>query len=483
VTGALDKLSDFAFGKVRAQKEAHNKILGIQLRGDFESETQQRLAELKVRVDSRQITDTRLIQEEIRALSGYAVELAKIDPTQANGLLTNINAAGRALMAKAADQAVQDIEIESSATADKTIESLQENLQAVYLYADSEETISLYEDAARGMVRAVSPADKQKREAKLEAFEKARGAAMRSAAAEFIRTSPNKSLAYVKLLNGQTDNPTVDLMLRGANREEFVAGARKEIQAFEDAEQARVNLTKRQISDLKADFTQAFAQGSKPEQDRILSELYALDKTAYTELVKARDEGGGLFADRDYGWAVSELVAKTGSVNGPVLTVQDVLDRQKYLTPGTTIEFMNKARVLGEAQTQRFMKLAQARLGLMGARPINPGAARLLDEKIYNNLLTRWTDAVVDNPDLDPKVWMSENLENVRKDVSGQGVADLVGLVTGRSIRTLSGFDEEIRKSRSDPSRVTELVRQKNELQQAINQGLVDRDGKRIGAQ
>ena len=59
----------------------------------------------------------------------------------------------------------------------------------------------------------------------------------------------------------------------------------------------------------------------------------------------------------------------------------------------------------------------------------------------------------------------------------------LADIVVSRSIKTIQGFDEAIRKAinANDKTRQSDLIAQKAQLQDAIKAGLVDQNGNKIG--
>ena len=203
VTSALDKISQFAFGKVREEKEQRNQILGVQMRGEYEAEAQRRLAELNVLVQTGQLTDFGQIQEEVRALSGLATGLAQVSPQQAQGLMTSIQAGGKALLAKASDTLTKAYAIDSDQRTDNTIADLQRNLETLYEVADSPETIAQYEAGVRGIAFAVAAKNPDSMQAKMQDFEKARVVARNNALSNFMASpafaaSPSERLTKIR---------------------------------------------------------------------------------------------------------------------------------------------------------------------------------------------------------------------------------------------------------------------------------------------
>lgn len=174
ITQSLDRLSQFAFGKVREEQEQRNQILGIQMRGDLEAEAQKRLAELTFAVETGQLTDFGQIQEEVKALSGLASGLAQVSPQQANGLMTSIQAGGKALLAKSAGILTKAYSAQADQNTEETLSNLQRNLEVLYETADSTETINQYEAGARGIAFSVAANNPESLQSKMQEFEKAR---------------------------------------------------------------------------------------------------------------------------------------------------------------------------------------------------------------------------------------------------------------------------------------------------------------------
>ena len=200
---SLDRLAQFAFGKAREEQEQRNQIVGIQMRSDMEGEVQKRFAELTVAVQTGQLTDFNQIQEEVKALSGYASELAQVSPQQANGLMTSIQAGGKALMAKSADILTKAYTSQADQRTDELIGSLSKNLETMYEVADSPETMEQYVRGARGIALANAINNPDTLNSKMDDFEKANAAARNAVLGKFIASSefaksPSERLAKIR---------------------------------------------------------------------------------------------------------------------------------------------------------------------------------------------------------------------------------------------------------------------------------------------
>ena len=126
---ALDKISQFAFGKVKEQQELENKVIGIQMRTELEGEVQKELNKLMVEVETGQLMDYNRINDRVKSLTGYATSLANISPEQAQGLMTSINSGGRALLAKSSDLLIKAYGAEQDYKTDELISNTSKFMQ------------------------------------------------------------------------------------------------------------------------------------------------------------------------------------------------------------------------------------------------------------------------------------------------------------------------------------------------------------------
>ena len=485
VTSALDKMSQFAFGKAKEEQELRNKILGIQLRSDLEGEVQIETNRIMTEVKTGRLLDPIEIQNRFKAMSGMAVGLAQTSPEQANGLMASINANSKAVITKASDILANVYGAERDQMTADTIEAIRGNLATVYSAADqlSPEDVMRYESASRFIVMSMADHNPLSYGKSMEKFEQAKDAALGDFASGFVRDSSDINKSYINIINGKTGNAFLDGVLKTGKRGIVIDAAKKQMDSYRDAELARKVTTEREISELEADFNIAMASGDKATQDSALNKMYYLNRTKYNTLVKARDEGGGIFAQYDHGWAIAELSSKIGSVTNKVLTAEDVNKYRGYLTQSTYTEYMNKARILQEAQTSEVMRQTKARLGLLIGNPMNSSAARNQNERIANQVLTQWSADIQANPSTVPSEWIDKNVEKIAKETKKTDDSSLADIVVGRPIRTVAGYENEIRKAiaSNDKTRQTQLISEKADLENAIKAGLVDQNGNKTG--
>ena len=484
MSSALDKVSAFAFGAVKERIDEENKIVGIQMRGELELLANEKMAEFKQKLQTGGYQSHEDMRQDVLSLQGLWKGLAKVDPNQASGLANSINQQSRTLVDLSADTFTKaylaDAENQMNSVAGGLQTQVSDILKTATTFEDANLRIQQLEGTLGG---AISTKNRTLVPKWIEKSAKAKDAGISAFASEFVRGSADINRTYSAIISGNTGNAVMDEMLKSDKRAIIVDAAKKQMDEFRDAELARETTTKKQIATLKADFSLAVAADNKADQNKILDQLYYLDPTGYQQMVKVRDESGGMFAQYDHGFAVAALSSKTGSVTGKILTIEDVEAHRKYLTPSTYTEYMNKARILQDAQTQEVMRRTKASLGLLVGNPLNSSAARVQNENIANEILTKWANDKLANPNLDPVQWEKDNVQAIAQSRQKQDKTALADAVVSRPIKTVQGFDDAIRKAirDNDKGRQDQLIKQKTELQDAIKAGLVDQNGNKIG--
>lgn len=204
---SLDKISQFAFGEAIKEKKEADRLLGIQLRADYESEIQKRVNELDIMVETGRLADFNTIQTEVQSLQGYARTLAQIDTEQASGLMRSISTSGNALLKKSSDILVKAYGAQVDAKTDETISSLKSNLDALYQYESDPDRIKEYEAGARSIAFALASQNPSSLPAKMKEFDQARITARDNALTKYFAstefaTSPVERLDKLRGNNG-----------------------------------------------------------------------------------------------------------------------------------------------------------------------------------------------------------------------------------------------------------------------------------------
>lgn len=204
VTESLDKISQFAFGQLKKQRDEENRIYGMQLRTEYESEVQKELNNLMVEVETGRLSDFNVIQDRVKALQGYATEIQKYDLDQANGLMRSISTGGNALLKRSSDILVKAYDAQVSVTTDETIRNLKSNLETLYKVETNPERIQEYEAGARSIAFAMAAKSPASIPDKLKDFEAARISARNAAltsyfmSQEFQDGSPTNTLERLR---------------------------------------------------------------------------------------------------------------------------------------------------------------------------------------------------------------------------------------------------------------------------------------------
>jgi hypothetical protein len=201
----LDRISQFAFGEAERKRKEENKILGIQLRADLESEVQKELNNLEIQVETGQLSNFEDIQNRVKSLQGMARSLAQIDPEQASGLMRSISNGGNVLLKKSSDILVKAYGSQVDTKTNETISTLRRNMETMYSAETDPELISQYEAGARGIAFSLASQNPSTLPSKMEDFEKARIAARNSSMTNFFVTpefASRPSDAIAKLRSG-----------------------------------------------------------------------------------------------------------------------------------------------------------------------------------------------------------------------------------------------------------------------------------------
>jgi hypothetical protein len=154
---ALSRISEFAFGAAQRQREQENKLIGIQLRTDLEMQAQVELANLTAQIETRQLTDPKVIQESLTALAQQGARtLGQYSPEQASGFANTIASQGRAIIAKSSDLYVKEYQAGIDVLANDAIRAQSLNLETVFETAPAIETAMGAVVESRGRIGAIA---------------------------------------------------------------------------------------------------------------------------------------------------------------------------------------------------------------------------------------------------------------------------------------------------------------------------------------
>lgn len=201
----LERISQFAFGEAERKRKEENKILGIQLRADLESEVQKELNNLEIQVETGQLSNFEDIQNRVKSLQGMARGLAQIDVEQASGLMRSISNGGNVLLKKSSDILVKAYGSQVDTKTNETISTLRRNMETMYSAETDPQLVAQYEAGARGIAFSLASQNPSTLPSKMEDFEKARIAARNASMTNFFVTpefASRPSDAIAKLRSG-----------------------------------------------------------------------------------------------------------------------------------------------------------------------------------------------------------------------------------------------------------------------------------------
>jgi hypothetical protein len=140
VSSALDRISQFAFGRAEAQQKQfaeeqkqRNQIMAIQLRTDLEMQASLELAKLTSEIELGTVQDLTNVQETLSALGREGAKaLSVYSPEQASAFVNTVAGQGRAVMARASSVIVQRAQATFNLQADDVIKAQEKNLETVF---------------------------------------------------------------------------------------------------------------------------------------------------------------------------------------------------------------------------------------------------------------------------------------------------------------------------------------------------------------
>jgi hypothetical protein len=203
---ALTRISEFAFGRVQKEREQQNKLIGIQLRTDFEMESARELATLKAQVETGSIKDLTALQESITALAQrQAKVIGQYSAEQAAGLANSISNQGRALMGFAAEKLTNEYQASFDVIADDAIKDQITNLKTAIQANPSADAVSL---AGFNALNTIIPIASQtsKRDETLKKMRDGISQAKSEVIAEYITSLEFASSATEAILKLESNN-------------------------------------------------------------------------------------------------------------------------------------------------------------------------------------------------------------------------------------------------------------------------------------
>jgi len=482
IGNALTRISEFAFGQVQKQREQENKLLGIGLRMDLEMEAQVELSNISQRVKKGEVTDPKIIQETITALAQQQTKmLGRYSAEQAAGLGNSIMGQGRAILNDANDRSLKIYQAGKDVSVQNAILSNIVNLALQFRSARSFEGMNQAIIESRALFSAAALEATNPQEV-LKKFEESVVEAQKSFVRDFINESEDRVGVYTAIKMGRSNNPVINEMIKKGLRSEVLVAADS---AMEEYRKTVDNVSRFNVEQAKAvtvEWADAISSGNPEAIKKALSDTRMFDSANYEKRLNQFEATGGLFASNDNQLLVKNLDERLANPYGPnPVTPQELITNARNLTQATYSRYLDRVKSSADEQVKIVLNEAQSELGMTPGSVLIPDAQRKRAQAQLLALELQLIRARRADPNLNVSTWYSENKDKIFKPAAQKSDDSLATKVTGRSIKTIKGFTDAIRDAQriGDISSANTLTLQRDELQAAIDQGLVDEQGKR----
>ena len=348
-----------------------------------------------------------------------------------------------------------------------------------------QELVELYRDGLRKGAFFAGGAEYAK--TKIDEFDKMVLDRTKEVAADYVRTSTNPLATYDLMRRGFTGNLAIDSMLRGKDKAEIILAAKNEAVDWMNLQTYNETNDKRASDDLEAEYADALAASSVTGMKSVLSRMRLIDGPKYRKLLKETEDfevGISTFSKRDSQATVDILDRKFANPYGEVVTFKEIFDQRKTLTKATYEKYIGQVKSFGDEQIKLMERQVAAKLKMAPGAVLIPDAIRKKNEAILYEIRAAFIEARRLNENLDPGIWLEENFEKYKKTATKTHNATSAAVIAGRTIRTVEGFSEAIRREqqaeKKNPAEHARLITEKNELIQAIKDGLIDEKGNLI---
>ena len=297
---------------------------------------------------------------------------------------------------------------------------------------------------------------------------------------KFISQSDNPTKAYDDVVRGKTQDQYINSLVstRSPLRFRILDAASKELRAMNSIQEQQEQIDARQVNVLEAEFYDALASNNMGRVSEILAQVRTLSPTKYVAM-KKDSSGAGVFAVTDNPLVVSDLELRVNDPYGKVITVGEIAKQRSQLTQATFVRLVNSAKSANDEQIKMMKEQAANRLGMSKGPVLNRDIQRQRQEKAVADLEVRFVNERRLNPNLDPFVWLDANFESSTKISTQNTDKEIVSRVTSRTNKTIAAFEAAIKDAQrtNQADQHARLIKERNQLQDAIKQGLVDENG------
>lgn len=305
--------------------------------------------------------------------------------------------------------------------------------------------------------------------------------------AGYVTGADNPIAAFDQLRKGKTNNEFINSLVapEATNRMAMLDAARKELSAFNTLEEQRVAENERQGAILEIDFATALAEGDRESMNAILDDMRGIRYSKYSTLKKVLSEGGGVFAFTDNGNVVADLERRLNDPYGAKVTLQEVFDKRNLLTQGTFSKYINAAKVMEDEQIEIMLDQAASQLGMMRGAVLMPGVERARQERAIADLKVKFVAERRRNPNVDVFEFLENNFDKTKRTAAVATDNETFNKIQSFTYKSEKAFNEAIRKAENDKNaaQANTLKQQRNQFLDAVKNGVIDENGKRINKQ
>ena len=305
--------------------------------------------------------------------------------------------------------------------------------------------------------------------------------------AGYITNADDPIAAFDQLRRGKTPHEFINSLVAptGTNRIAMLDAARKELSAFNTVEQQRVAENERYAVVLEANFADALAKGDREGMNDILDDMRSLSPKTYSTLKKVVSEGGGVFAFTDNGNVVADLERRLNDPYGARVTVNEVFNKRGQLTQGTFSKYINAAKEMEDEQVEMMVDQAASRGGMMRGAVLMPGVERARQERLIADLKVKFFAERRRNPNVDVFEFLDQNFKKTKDTAAATTDSQVFQEIQSFTYKTRESLNKAIRDARrsGNNDQANTLTQQRTKFEDAVKNGVIDENGKRITKQ
>lgn len=482
VSGALDRISQFAFGEMKKEKDRMDQLSDIQARFELEGVVSQEIEKITREVKTGKLLDINAVQARIQAMSGLAQAGLKTVEQQ-QGLMQSIATKGRAVMSAASDIFVKASQDEADYKIGQYNSSASVVFQNYFQTEQSFESVLVKKYQEAGVIMNLAKINGGNVKAAVDGFEASFATARSNFIREFINGSDDPVIAYQLIKAGKSPNQMINQMMQTGEKANVLKAADE---AMADYNKTVDNVTKvnaERAKVIEVEWADAIRSGNDETIKSVLARTRIYDGNNYEKRMAQYESTGGMFGVTNNALIIKGFDERLADPYGKnPLTIKELTENASKMTQEKYSSYLDRIKSFSDSRVKIMRERAASELGMTPGPVLMKDAARQMQEAKMNKLDVEWIDARSQNPNLDPMTWFAENKEKIFKTAGQKVTTDIQAKVAGRTIKTEAGFNKAIREAQQlgKTDDVARLTIELNELRQAIKDGLVDKNGQPI---